>query len=226
MGDTIEQIVVDAQKIVGEVSGAGTQTYSEDRMMADCIRAFDYLHKKYPWDQYMTWFRGELDEANGLCDWSLINVRDFEDIAGVYADGTDRKIPLLPTNVNPYGITSGTSSRFFSSLAATDANFSTKRIKVWPVTSTGFLNIQARIYPLEYGMAWDWSDRLELDRHMLIHGTAMMTLLSDDMNPQAGAAQQALMEMRFKDITSLLAKNHPIQVRGSGAVPTEWGYAR
>jgi len=160
VGATIRAIVDDALTVIGEVSGAGVQTYSEDRMMADAIRSFNLLFKKYTWDQFTGWFRFQPDGILGLPQTDVFtNVRDFEDILGVYKDGSPTPLPILAKSTNPYAI-SGTDLQYWSSLPATDANYQNRRIRLWPnnYAATNFINVFARIYPKANGINWAWDD--------------------------------------------------------------------
>ncbi len=222
MGATIQQIMDDALTIVGEVSGSGTQQYSEDRLFRDAIRSFNLLFKKYHWEQYRQWFRVELDETTGkITTNDLRNVRDFEDFTSVHLDGQQGKLPILPRSLNPYNMT-GTRARYWTSLPATHDDFATKKLIFYPLTAEGFINIQARVYPVEHpALDFTPDSRFELDRDMLVYGTAFMTLANDDLNPSGATVAKEMMEMRFRDIMGGLA-SHPIAVAGQSGIPTEW----
>ncbi len=222
MTATLREIVDSALTIIGEVAGAGVETYSEDRMMADAVRAFNMLCKKYPWPQCTEWMRLELDGVNGLVSTAdeFTHVIDFEDFVGVYPDAKSTPLDLLPTTLNPYSIT-GTALRYWSSLPVTNASFESYRLKFWPVTATGFVNIRAKIYPRERGEAWAFDDTVHLDMDMIAHGVAFMTFANDDLNANSADIQRALMESRYKDIMKSL-NDQPVTVIRGGDVPTEW----
>lgn len=222
MSATIREIVDDALTVVGEVSGAGTQSYSEDRMFADTIRAFNLLFKKYSWEQYREWFQLPLDGVLGIVTTdAFTNVRDFEDFHSVHPDGYQRPLPVLPKRLNPYTIT-GNTLQYWGSLPTTDTNYKLRRLQFWPKTAVGTVNILARVYPIATGEVWNWDDTMYLDKDMLVNGVAFMTLSSDDINASASDAQRQMMEMRFKDIINELG-DKPISVDGSfPAVPNQW----
>lgn len=222
MSATIREIVDDALTVIGEASGPGVNTYSDDRMMKDTIRAFNLLHKKYYWDQYLEWFQLPLDGTLGIVTTDAFDkVRDFEDFKSVHLDGQVGQLAKLPKSVNPYTLT-GSSLRYWSSLPATNANYSTRRLQFWPKTSTATVNIQARVYPKGPSEAWVWDDIIDMDKDMIVSGVAYMTLSADDLNASAADAQRQLMEMRFKDIKASLS-NQPIQVSGGGSqIPDRW----
>lgn len=221
MSASIREIVDDALEVIGEVSGAGTQTYSEDRMMGDTIRAFNLLFKKYYWDQYRQWFQLTLDGTTGVITTDAFNnVRDFEDFYSVHPDGKQAPLPVLSKRINPFTLT-GTDIRYWASLPATHAQYLTRRLQFWPKTAIGKVNVLARVYPKANGVLWDWEDIISLDKDMLVAGVAYMTLSADDLNAGAADAQKQMMEMRFKDIKASLS-DKPIAVNDQTAIPTSW----
>lgn len=226
MTATIRDIVDDAQQIVGEVAGPGVQTYSDDRMFGDAIRAFNKLFKKYNWRQYCTWQKLTLDGVTGTVTSStaLVNVLDFEDFIEIRRDGTNVLISVMPRDANPFEprLLSGSTPVYWDSLnPVVDVSaFPTKKIKFYPITATGSVNIFARYYPV-LDEAWDWSDTMYLDRDMLANMTAYMTLSSDDINPGAADACKEAAEDKFKDIMSSLS-SHKIIVRASMGIPQDW----
>jgi hypothetical protein len=227
MSASIREIVTAAQEIVGEVAGAGVQTYGEDRMMKDTISVFNMLHKKYFWPQFIEWFELTLNGTTGrVTDADAFNyVYGFEDIFAIYVQNTGRRLLPIPHRINPYTLT-GDAARYYGSIPANDADYIGRRIKIYPVTATGIIQVGAKVYPLTRVDAdpeseWDWDDIMELDADMLIHGTAWRTLNNDGMNPQAAAAEQALMEARYNDITKRFA-DQEIEVSDNRGVPMSW----
>lgn len=215
---TIREIVDDAQEIIGEVAGSGTQTYGEDQLMKHAIRCFDFVWKKYPWHQYVEWTEHDLDGVLGIVDEdAFTHVRDFEDFLAVYPSTSDKELPLLPRSTNPFRL-SGSRMLFWTALPATDDNYATRRLQFWPKTAEGSVNVCARIYPT---LPLTWDSELFLDKTILVHGTAFMSLSGDDVNPQSAMTQRSLMEDRFNTITGALA-GRPIALRGSMGVPTDW----
>jgi hypothetical protein len=218
---TIRQVVDDALSVVGEVAGAGVQAFSEDILFDNCIRGFNLLFKKYPWDQYTDWFQLTLDGVTGkVTTTPFTNVIDPEDILSVRIDKSISPLPVLGQRQNPFNIT-GTTPRFWKALPATDADYETKRIIVYPKTATGLINVQARIYPRTLGQDWDWEDKMYLDKIMLVAATAYQSLISDETNSGAAEAQRLLMEARFTDIKAILA-DHPISSSSQPDIPDQW----
>lgn len=218
---TIREVVDEATSVVGEVSGAGVQAYGDDIMFLNCVRGFNLLFKKYPWDQYLEWFQLTLDGVNGkITTTPFANVRDPEDIIAVRIDGAIRDLPVLGSRMNPYALT-GTTARFWKSLPATDADYETKRFIIYPKTATGLINVHAKVYPKATGVEWDWEDKMHFDKDMLVAATAYQALVSDETNAGAAEAQRLMMEARFSDIKALLA-DRPLGSSSEPAIPNQW----
>lgn len=222
MSATIRQIVDAALPAIGEVAGEGVNTFSDDKLMADAVAAFDLLFKKCYWPQYTTWFQVTLDGVTGkITTDAFTSVRDFEDIYAVHRDGENYPMPILAKKVNPYAIT-GTRPLYWTSLPPTDANYRDRKILTYPLVATGMLNVQARVYPVANTDAITWNTVINLDKQMMVDGTAYFALSSDETNGSAAELKKQMMEMRYRDIRGSLA-DHPIPVSGTGAnVPYEW----
>lgn len=221
---TIRQIVDDALTIVGEVTGAGTQQYSDDRMYADTIRGFNMMFKKYTWQQYMSWITVTLDGVLGIPTTNAFGqVKDFEDFVAVCRAGESTPLPIMRAGANPnsLGLT-GTLVMFWTSLNATNVNYAQRKLQFYPKASIGNIDVSAKIYPLLPSQTqFDWADVFYLDRDLLAYATAYMTLAGDDLNAGAADVVRNLMEMRYKDVISALAK-HPIPLRASASIPSSW----
>lgn len=227
MGVSIREVVDRVQQILGEVEGAGVQTYGEDRMFADCATVFDMLFKKYYWPQFMQWQQLTLDGTTGRVTLATAFnfVKDFEDIVAVYPEGSNSPLGRLEVRRNPY-LWTGTRAMRWGSIHASDAEFVGKRIQIYPLASVGNIVVGARTHPLNQdsaapGAEWDWDDIMELDKDMLAHGVAWLTLSSDELNTQAATDQQSLMESRFNDITNGFA-GQGVMISGDSGIPSDW----
>lgn len=227
MAKTIREIVTDAQELLGEVPGAGVQTYSDDRMFRDCTRAFDIFHKKYPWDQYMSWSECSLDGLTGKITVDTFqHLRDFEDILSVFPSTSNYEIPVLDRRRNPKTLT-GSSGLFWTALPTTDPDYQFRRIQIVPSTATNSIVVCWRHYPRVFDntgkmIRWDWDDVMDLDDQMLVHATAWTTLSSDDINANAAQDQMNLADDRFQEVTAALSRQKMTFSKRGGGVPREW----
>jgi hypothetical protein len=227
MSKTVREIVTDAQELLGDVPGAGVQTYADDRMFRDCIRTFNLFHKKYPWDQFTSWSLVTLDGISGkIVDPVFQHLKDFEDIFSVFPENSNFEIPILDRRRNPNSLR-GTSALFWTALPTIDPDYQWKRIQVIPPTTSGKIVISWRHYPRDYRAdgtqtPWDWDDVMDLDEDMLIHAVAWMTLSSDDINAGAAQDQQNLADDRYQEITGNLARRKITPSKTGGGVPYNW----
>ena len=224
MSATIRQIVNEALTVVGEVSGPGVQLYEDDRMMQDAIRAFNMMFKKYNWHQYLKWFQVTLDGVTGkIVETPFERVMDFEDFIGVYRDQEANPMPIAPAKMNPFTLTSAAGRpTYWTSMNATDPDYAKKKLLFYPASSTGKINVVAKLYPLPpLATQFDWTDTFFLDKDMLVYATAFMTLSGDDLNAGAADVVKNLMEMKYRDVTAALG-SRPIPVRGDSSIPFYW----
>lgn len=223
MSATVEQIKDDALTLIGQVAGPASQAYDDIRMFNEVIRSFNMVFKKFHWHQYRQWFRVQLNGTTGkVTTDDLQNIRDFEDFIGVYRDTEREPLPIMPKDVNPYmsSVATGARARFWTALPAVDVDYTKKRLLIRPVTSVGYLNVHARVHPHPDGL-WDWTDPVELDRDMLVYGTAFMTLVNSELNSGAANTCKGMMEMRFRDIMNNLA-SHGIPISTDAEIPLTW----
>jgi len=223
MSGTVREIVDATLKYIGEVSGPGVQTYSEDIVFDSVVRGFDLMFKRRFWEQYIKWFSSPLDGTLGIISSNLLSkVRDFEDFIAVYRNGQTFPLPIKPSRLNPYAIGTGNRVLMWTSLHVTDTNYAGRKLQFYPVASTDTVNIGAREYPLSAeAEAWDWEDVMYLDMHLLTYAGAYAVLASDDLNSQAASMAQAAMESKYKDIVSGLS-SHPLASTYRSGIPDQW----
>src|SRR5215831_8932264 len=227
MAKTIREIVTDAQELLGDVPGAGVQTYADDRMFRDCIRAFNFFHKKYPWEQFTSWSKCPLDGTTGkIVNPIFQNLKDFEDILSVFPEKSNFQIPVLDRRRNPDTLT-GSMSLFWTALPTIDPDYQYKRIQLIPPTATSSIVICWRHYPRSFSTTgqmspWEWDDVMDLDDDMLVHATAWVTLSADDLNTTAAQDQQTLADDRFGEVTINLARRKMTPSPSGGGIPNTW----
>ena len=228
MAKTVREIVTDAQELLGDVPGAGVQTYGDDRMFRDCIRAFDIFHKKYPWEQFTSFTLAALDGVTGkITTDEFQHLKDSEDIFAIYPENSDFEIPVLGHRRNPAMLRGSGPARFWNTLPTIDADFQWKRIQVIPPTATGNIVICWRHYPRAFSNTglidpWRWEDVMDLDSSLLVHATAWMTCSHDDINSNATQDQQNLADDRFNEITVNLSRRKMTPNPSGSGVPYNW----
>jgi hypothetical protein len=227
MAKTVREIVTDAQELLGEVTGAGVQTYADDRMFRDCIRAFNMFHKKYPWEQYTSWSLCPLDALTGKIVTPIFqNLKDFDDIISVFPENSNYEIPVLDRRRNPMTI-KGSRGLFWTALPTIDPDYQYKRVSIIPTGATGSIVICWRHYPRTFSSTgqmqqWEWEDVMDLDEDMLVHAVAYLTLSSDDINANAAQDQQNLADDRFAEITMSLSRRKMTASPYGVGIPSTW----
>jgi len=222
MGTTIGNVVQDALGILGEVTGVGTQLYSEPRMVKDAGRAFNMLFKKHWWPVYTYWIDAELDGSTGtiLPPETFVSVIDFDDFYAVHRDKATTALPTLMQDTNPHAL-SGDTPRYWTSMNHGEVDYERKKIRIFPLTSQGRIQVRARHHPLPPNEEWNIDVPVAIDRDLLVFGTAFVALSGDDLNPQAKADVQAMMDSRYRDIMNSLS-NQRTALNEVGSVPNRW----
>jgi len=223
MSATIREVVDSATVLIGEVAGVGVQQFDDDVLYAHAIRAFDLLWKKYHWPQFREWRRVELDGVTGkFITNDFDDIRDFEDFVAVHIDAEPQGLPTLNKATNPYTLGTGTRPKLWTSLPIIDTDYDDKRLLIYPLTATGFLNVCVRIYPvIPPAINWGWDDTMHLDKNMLVYGTGYMALVGSAMNGEGAEMCKGLMQMTFDNVTNGLG-NQPIAIEHQDSVPDQW----
>lgn len=224
MSATIRTIVDDATELIGEVAGVGVQQFDDDVLFRHTIRGFNLLFKKTHWENYREWNTVILDGTTGVITTDAFEqVIDFDDFIAVHIAGDPRPLPALSKQTNPSTIGTGTRPKFYTSLSVRHVNYVKRKLKIYPVTATGSLDVHARIYPVTPpALDWDWEDPIMyLDKDMLVYATAFMALIGNSLNPDAANVCKELMEMKFNTITAGLS-SQPIPIEHSDSIPSEW----
>lgn len=181
---------------LSQVAGASVQLYSEDRIAEMIQHKFDVLFDEAWWGQFVTF--GETMTLNASTGVVTIDVSDkikrFDDIRVIYPDDSNTPLSALPeATLNPSTIT-GTTPGFFSQSSDT-----TKVFKVWPLASTGDIQVTYRTKP----DAFVDSDVVNFDEQALILGAAFDYSEDDGTNPAATDKLQNMFESRVKQLRNL-----------------------
>lgn len=205
---TFRDLVKAVTTNLGEVAGTGVQAYSEDRILEVVVQTFNLVWGKYAWDQYTDWSQRTLDGTLGIITADLSDVRSHEDIINVFPATSDVPLPKMNRSRNPF-LLQGTSVRFWSSLPSNSAYYATRRLQFWPKSATGDVVIQHRIYPVNKTGA---NDPCYLDFDLMTYATSWQMLSGEGTNPAASATQQALFDMKYRDLMNLFA-GQPIEAQ-------------
>lgn len=141
VGDVINAVIVE----MSQVPGIATQVYAAPRIRQFVQNAIIMEQDEIWWPKLMMYQRVPLDGVSGRLTQDLKGpisfIDDYDDIAAVYPDGSNRKISALPPSVNPFNLTgSGIGPVFVSP----DATARHRPLRVWPDTASGSVVVFAR----------------------------------------------------------------------------------
>lgn len=214
---TARQIVTEVQRLIGEGVGAGAQVYTEDGILDAINRAFNICFTKFAWPQFRGWDTYSLDGSTGrITGTPFTEVDGIEDFLFITRDGEDAPLPMLAKNINPLSLT-GDRVQCWTFIPVWDSEFDDKKLQFYPLEATTDLNILIRVNPGPFVFA----DTIRLDKDMLVSGSAWQALMGNDLNPGMAATQKEMMNARFEDITTALARN-PIFVSGDQGIPNQF----
>ena len=212
---TIGEIIQRTIKQLHQVQGTGVQIYAEDIIAEHVIATFNLVFDEVWWDGYMEWYERVLDGVDGVVTEVLEGVRRFEDVRAVFADGSDRPLPLLPRDFNPFGL-DGSMGLFIEALPE-DAP--SKIIQFWPKTATSTVAIHARKQPKDFYP----ETVLKVDADLLVYGAGWDYLEADGTVPAQASKMQVKFEARLKQIKKLYSsKPIALDPRHGGPIPLEW----
>lgn len=194
---TLSELTNRVAQRLSMVSGTGIQIYAEDRIAEMIQHKFDIVFDEFWWPKYNKWSTYVLDGSTGVVTTDLTDIiKRFEDIKSVFISGTERRVPILSSEVNP-NILEGTTPIAYEALDTASRVF-----KVWPITATGSLDLNYRTKPDNFTA----TDTIDIDEQLMILGATWDYLEDDGTNPSATQKMQALFEDRMSQLTSLHAK--------------------
>lgn len=196
---TLNDIIQETIKELSMVPGQNVQVYAEDRVALAIRSAFDLAFSEIWYDEYMSWFTRTLDGVAGIVTADMDNVNVFGDIRAIFVPNSDRPLPVLPRDINPFRLT-GTTPIFIEGRNAPERPFT-----VWPLTATGTVHVHARVRPATF----DLTDVIAMDELFLRFAAAWMISEDDGNNPGATQKFQTLMDRRFTQLKNKY-NNKPI----------------
>lgn len=210
---TLDEITQDVISNLSQAGGVGTQRYAEPRIHILINQCFKMLFDRQWWPEYMEWYTScALDGTTGVVTTDISAIKRFIDIRAVFPAGSDKPLPMIPTEINPTGIPAG-------ALTFIDTNRSTTKVfKVWSPTSTTAVTIHARLKPDDFTA----NDEISFDDLVLCYGAAWAYAEDDGTNPGATQKFQMLFENRLATIESAL-NSKPIALNARATyVPGQW----
>lgn len=196
------------------VSGKGVQIYAEDKIAEMLQHKFDVLFDEQFWPQHKFTTQYTLDGTLGVVTADLTNVlKRFVDIRFVMVGSTTTGLPILPTSINPFGL-SGTTPVYIDSNTRVDKTFN-----VWPKTATGTITLSGRTKPAPFVS----DDTVDFDEQLLILGATYDYLEDDASNPGATQKFEAMFDSRRKQWHRML-NAQPVSLDPITQSPESFGF--
>lgn len=211
---TLGELIVACEKRLSEVAGTAVQVYSEDTLAYLIQEGYDFCINQAWWDHLMVWEQRTLDGINGRVTNDITTIQDYFDIRAVFRDGSDRPLPTLPRDLNPFRL-SGTTPLYYG------ADQTPRRLlSVWPKTATGVIFIHGR-----QTRATDFSadDVVMFDDVAMLNYACWKMSSDDGANPGQVEDFKATFNQRMKQLLDDY-NSKPIQLDPAVASPTLYGW--
>jgi hypothetical protein len=194
----VQQMIIDA----GLVSGTSVQTYAEPQAESAVNKIFDFLWNKAKWPHLWDWQTVTLDGSTGKFTAALTGVRQWEDVGLIRVGGSTGQGVAIPRSFdNRHLYATGSQGRFWTPLPWDDADADTKFVKIWPITSTGTLDIHCGHRPETF----TGEDTVPFDKSVLSLGALWYMIAADGLNPSAADVAQGMFDVAYQDYVSRIA---------------------
>jgi hypothetical protein len=206
MTGTVADIVNACITELSQVPGLATQIYSADRFRQFVEDALQLELDEMWWPNLMFYQKVALSGTGGLLADDLKGpisfCDDYTNIAGVYPDGSNRKIAELPQSVNPFNLSSG--SGIGPIFISPDATAQHRPFKVWPETMTGSVVVWFRQTP---SLPLSDDSKVYLDPLLLQFDACWMYAVDDGTVPAQVNRFQMLAAKRRQQMKSAFSQH-------------------
>jgi len=193
VGDIVSDVIVE----LSQVPGIATQLYASGRITQFVQDAYQLEMIDNWWPGYMTYFTVPLDGTTGRLAQDLkgpiSTVDTFEDIKIAWPEGSDRRVRILPSTLNPSLLTAGAAMLYM----APDYLVPNRPLRVWPNATTGNIVLFAQQHT---SLPLDPTSVLYLDRLLMTYDAAWMYCVDDGTVPAQVQKYQMLAAKRRKQI--------------------------
>ena len=206
MAVTVNDIVKAAINELSQVPGLATQVYATPRLQQFVGNAVLLEHEEMWWPQLMMYQNVPIDPATGLLAADLQGpisyIDDYANVAAVYHDGRNDKIPELPQSINPFALSSAGRVRFISA----DSTIAHRPFRVWPTGATGNVAVWAR---QDTPSPATGTDKVYMDQTLILYDVCWMYAVDDGTVPAQVNKYQVLAANRRKKMLGNFSQ-HPL----------------
>ena len=201
---SLSDLIVRVESRLSEVPGMAVQTYSEDTYAVLLQEAFDFLASQAWWPHLMNWYPCTLDGSTGQINeflngatWTKTfnnKVFRYEDIRAVFTDMSNKPLPELPRDFNPYLSTGNNMATYIEA-----SNTAGKLFRVWPMTATNMLYVHART-TRDQAVDFQSTDIVPFDTVALVNYAAWKSSVDDATNQGQSNLFEQTMSNRIKQL--------------------------
>jgi len=186
---------------LSQVPGVATQKYASDRIRQFVQNAYRMEYNEMWWPRYM--FYQTIPLSNGQLTQDIkgpLNfVDDYENIAAVYMEGSNRKLREKPQSVNPNLLTTGLDTWYM------EPNYAVphRPFIVYPTPSSRSVVVWARD---SQSLPFSDTDNILLDDLLLMYDACWMYAVDDGTVPAQVNKYQMLATKRRQQLKASLAQ--------------------
>lgn len=202
-----------------QVAGVTTQAYAEQGIEILLEECYEQCRGLRWWDHLTSWNTYTLDETTGKITGTITGARErMGDVQVVFAGTQQVPLPLLNSKTNLARYT-GTTPRAMAPLSIADDALGEKLFKVYPLASTGDIQVRLRQDPVD--LFDDPAVVVPFDSTALVNGACFKYAIMDGTNP--GSVQE--FDRAYNERIEQLQKQHdttimPLDTRAG--ILTDW----
>lgn len=212
MQKTLQQLIIDTERMLYQAVGSSVQVYSQDNLRNKIQEAFENIFQSKFWPQFIVRETRTLNGTTGKTTAAFTSIREWQDVHSVFRRYSSKPIPQMPLSFNTLDFT-GTQARYLE--PANDATLFT----VYPLGSIDQIVVVGRARP---AAAYALTNIVPFDYLALEYFAAWSYLIDDGGNPPMAEKYQGLFSSRLKQLWDD-AQDHVVPLNPhSGEIPMEW----
>lgn len=181
IGAKASTLITKVETELSQVSGLGTQLYSDDRILQLLNNTFMLVSRKLWWPELMQWNTYTLDGTTGR-PTTATPYLEYQDIRAIFGFDRFRGLAALPRDIDPSFI-AGNIPRFREGKDGTNDSIP---FQIRPFTAQGTISVHGRVLPSQCasgGPGFVSTDTIPFDPLVLIYGSAFQYVVDDGSNP-------------------------------------------
>jgi hypothetical protein len=215
MQKTLQQLIIDVERMMYNAAGSAVQAYSQDVIAQKLNQAFDRVFGAKFWPQFLKREVRTLDGVTGKTVTPFTTIMEWGDVHSVFRKNSANPIPTMPESYNLLDLPTSTIPRFI------EPSNDTTLFTIYPLTSTGDIVVVGRSRPALMGN-YSLADVVPFD-YLALEYLAVWECVVDEASNAAMAAKfEALFNSRMKELEDAAFDNIVMLNPRSDQIPTEW----